>query len=237
MTGGRIDDERLMAYLDGELDPIDAGRVEQALATDADLARRLEAQRALRARLTAHYGPIAGEPVPERFRDMLERGVIPFAAPRAGRAPVWSFVAALAATLVLGLFIGRTLPSSAPFAIEGGAMVARGALAEALDTQLASAQPADAATRIGVTFASIDGRFCRTFERIELSGLACRTGEDWRLLMTGPGRQTPSGEYRQAGSGAILATAQEMMAGEPLDATAERRGRENGWRPAVSGSR
>jgi hypothetical protein len=43
-------------------------------------------------------------------------------------------------------------------------------------------------------------------------------------------RQTA--EYRQAGSAdaALLAEAQAMMAGDPLDAAAERRARDLGWR-------
>ena len=67
------------------------------------------------------------------------------------------------------------------------ARVAQGPLAAALDTQLASAQPADAATRIGLSFAAADGRLCRTFDSAALSGLACRGGEGWQLMMTAAG--------------------------------------------------
>lgn len=231
-----IDDDMLMAFVDGELDDVGRTRVERALAGDPDLQARLEVQQRLRARLAAHYGPTAEEDAPERFRAMLETNVVPFpaATPRAGR-PLWQTLTALAATLVLGLVIGRTLLAPAPdgpIAVEGGTMVARGELAAALDTQLASAQPRDAATRIGVTFARNDGRACRTFDSQAATGIACRNDSGWQVMMTAAGAGGPRADYRQAGSENLIIqqAAQEMMAGEPYDDAAERRARDSGWR-------
>jgi hypothetical protein len=223
-----IDDDLLMAFLDGELDEMTRVRVERALAADADLRARLDVQHRLRARLAAHYGPAIEEEVPARFRAMLDSNVVPFRRAR----PLWQTFAALAATLVLGLALGSRLPApGGPVGIEKGQMVAQGTLADALETQLASAQGPGAATRIGVTFADADGRLCRTFEG-EVSGLACRGDQGWQLMMTGAGAHGQREGYRQAASGdpRILAAAQEMMAGEPLDAAAERRARDRGWR-------
>ena len=230
-----IDDERLMAYLDGELDEIRRARVEQALAGDSELRERLETQRRLRERLAAHYGPVAEEPVPDRLRALLESNVLDLDAARPWRAQAWPWAAALAASLVLGLAIGRGLPQSGPVASEGGAIVARGDLAEALDTRLASAPEPAGPVRIGLTFARADGVLCRSFEGAELSGLACREDGNWRLVMTAPGAGPREGEYRQAGSGSLLVlqAVQEMMAGEPFDAESERRARDSGWRRAA----
>lgn len=234
----RIDDDILMAFVDGELDELGRARVEQAAAGDPELRRRLEAQQRLRARLAAHYGPIAEEEVPERFRSMLDSEVVDLSAARARRErPAWQGFAAIAATLVLGVFAGQMLPSGGgPVAVEDGALVARGALAEALDTQLASAPAPGDSTRIGVSFASADGRLCRTFETAPMAGLACRGDGGWRLVVTsaGPGGAPAAGGYRQAGSASalVLQAAQEMMAGEPFDAEAERRARASGWRTA-----
>lgn len=229
-----IDDEMLMAFVDGELDEIGRARVERALAADPALKARLEAQQRLRARLAAHYAPAVEEEVPERLRAMLETNVVDL--PRRAR-PLWQSAAALAATLLLGLAIGRTLlvpgaPASGPIAVEGGAMVARGTLAEALDGQLASAQAADAAIRIGVSFARGDGRLCRTFDSEAAAGVACRTDGGWQVMMTAAGSGGQRGEFRQAGSESLLVqqAAQEMMAGEPLDDRGERRARDSGWR-------
>ena len=227
----QIDEELLMALADGELDEVTRARVERAVAEDPALKARLDVQHRLRARLAAHYTPTVEEEVPERLRAMLETNVVHFAPARRAR-PMWQNIAALAATLVLGLALGRTLTAPGPIGVERGTMVAQGALADALETELASAQAPDAATRIGVTFTGADGRLCRTFEGAAASGLACRNGAGWQLMMTAAGSGGRQSEFRQAASGnpLVLQAAQEMMAGEPLDAAAERRARDSGWR-------
>jgi hypothetical protein len=232
-----ITDDRLMAYLDGELDAAARDEVEAALAADPALGSRLETQRKLRARLAAHYDPIAEEDVPARLRAMLEPRVVDLAAERARRArPIWQSAAAIAATLVLGIAIGHLSAGgdSGSVAIENGVMIARGPLADALDTRLASAPASDATTRIGVSFANTEGQLCRTFEEAALSGLACHGAEGWQVIVAAPGTRVQQTDYRQAGSGSalVLQAAQEMMAGEPFDADAERRARDAGWRPA-----
>jgi len=228
-----IDDALLMAYADGELDEVGRARVERAIAEDSGLRARLEQQQRLRATLAAHYGPTAEEEVPERLRSMLETNVVRFA-PRPTPLPLWRGVAALAASLMLGLALGRTLlaPAGGPVGIEHGTMVAEGALADALDVQLASAQPAGAPVRMGLSFAAADGRLCRTFDSAALSGLACRGESGWQLMMTAAGAGGPRGDYRQAASGnpLVAQAAQELMTGEAFDAAGERRARDAGWR-------
>jgi hypothetical protein len=233
-----IDDDTLMAYADGELDDIGRARVERAVAADPALRARLAQQQKLRATLAAFYGPTAEEEVPERFRAMLETNIVDFAGAKARRTrearPIWQSLAALAATLVLGLALGRTLlmPAAGPVGIDNGMMVAQGSLAAALDTQLASAQAPDAATRIGTSFAAADGRLCRTFDSAALAGVACRGEQGWQLIMTGAGSGGPRSDYRQAGSAnpLVAEAAQALMAGEAFDAAAERRARDSGWR-------
>lgn len=229
-----IDDDRLMAYLDNELDDAARAEVEAALAEQPPLRRQLEQQRALRETLRAHYDPVAEEMVPARLRALLEPEIVDLSAARARRnRPLWQTFTAIAASLLIGIVVGRTLPggAEAPIAVQGGALVAQGDLADALDDQLASAQTADAATRIGVSFARADGAYCRTFESNDLSGLACRDGDAWRMVMTAESSSARN-DYRQAGTGAarIAETAQELMAGEPLDAAGERQARDRAWR-------
>lgn len=235
-----IDDDMLMAFVDGELDEVNRARVERAMAEDPALKARLEQQRRLRATLAAHYGPVEEEEVPERFRALLETNVVAFPAPTPKPArPLWQTLTALAATLVLGLAIGRTLlapGASGPFAVQDGVMVARGELASALDTQLASAQAQDAPTRIGVSFTNADGRACRTFDSAAAAGVACRGDAGWQVMMTAAGAGRQQSDYRQAGSGNALVqqAAQTMMAGEPYDEAAERRARDSGWRSSAT---
>jgi plasmid stability protein len=236
-----IGDETLIAFADGELTGIRRAELERALAEDPELRSRLERQQRLRARIAGHYAPVEDEPVPDRLTAMLaasedhpaDDNVVDFAAAKQRRArPLWQSLTALAATLVLGLLAGQMLPGGegGPVAVESGRMVARGDLADALDRRLAGDQ--GGATRIGVSFAAADGRFCRTFDGAEMSGLACRGDAGWQLVATAPGTGAAGAEYRQASSGnaLVLGAAQEMMAGEPLDVAGERRARDSGWR-------
>lgn len=233
----RIDAETLIAFADGELDAGRAAEVERAVEADPELRRMLEVQQRLRSRIADRYAPVAKEAVPERLATLVTgaatvSNVVPLV-PRA-RAPrlvEWRPLAAAAATLVLGFVAGHQLQSGGggPVGLEGTAIVAQGDLAGALDGQLASSQPADAKTRIGVSFAASDGRFCRTFAAERLSGLACRGAAGWELVATAASNG-PGGEYRQAGSALINETAQQMMAGEPLDVAGEQRARQAGWR-------
>lgn len=230
-----ITDETLMAWVDGELDQIAARRIELALSGDSALRARVEDQKRLRERLARRYDAVADEPVPERFRAMLETNVVDLAGarPRARLRPLWVRAAAVAATFGVGFLSAELLTrSDAPGRFDGGSMIASGPLAEALEHQLAAAQPAGAATRIGVSFAAADGRLCRTFETTEAAGLACRGERAWELVTTARTGAGASGEYRQAASGSalVMQAAQEMMAGEAFDAEAERRARDAGWR-------
>lgn len=236
----RIDDEMLMAFVDGELGGPEREAVEHALRTDPTLRAKVEAQRHLRARLADHYGPVASEDVPEALLAMLgakpptpDTQVASLGAARAKRRLDlrWGGLGAIAATFVVGVLAGQLIPQgSGPFASRDGVLIARGSLANALETQLASGQQPDQPTRIGVTFADREGRFCRTFEAPEATGLACRDGGNWNVLVTTTPASGPRAEYRQAGSSLVLDAAQEMMADAPLDASAEKAAVQAGWK-------
>ena len=238
----RIDDEKLIAYADGELGPEERAAVERALEADPLLRDQLAAQQRLRSALAGHYGPVASEDVPDRLLAMLgaerpeETAVASLSDARERRrrssAPAWPQLGAMAAALALGLIAGQqmSMRGAGPIAVEDGMLTARGRLASALETQLASAQAPDAPVRIGITFADRQGRYCRSFEGAEASGLACRDGGDWRLVMTGPGKAAGAAEYRQAGSAFVLEAAQDLAAGAPLDPEAERAAVASGWK-------
>src|SRR3546814_15587197 len=67
----QIDDDRLMAYADGELDAAERQAVKQALAEDPGLRETLAEQQRLRATPSGHYGPVAAEAVPDRLLAVL----------------------------------------------------------------------------------------------------------------------------------------------------------------------
>jgi hypothetical protein len=239
-------DETVMAYVDGELDEATRTAVESAVATDADLAQRVARHRELRARLHSEFDPVLREPIPEQ---LLAAAKGASAKARTGniialtriRPSHWAWPqwGALAASFVVGVLIAPLLrhePTAGPLDIRAGKVLASGALAHALSEQLASNQIADAPVRVGVSFLSRDGDYCRTFvfrDKSAVTGLACRDGESWLLKVLETTRPTSgSGEYQPAASGlppAIEQSVEELIVGDPLDATAEAAAGGSGW--------
>lgn len=249
-------DEILMAYSDGELDAQSRAAVEAAMTADPDIARRVARHLALAARVRSGFDPVLREAVPHRLKEALGDASDPASA-RAGTAapgdiaiaraakrarskgvwawPQWSVVAA---SLVIGVMAGRLIESGQsqlPIAMDGSGVVARGALERALSTHLAGRLAGDAAVRIGTTFVSKSGDYCRTFVLSnEVAGLGCRTGGDWRLpviarLPTGP---ESSGPYRRAAGEmppAVMRAVEERIAGHALDAREEAAALQKGW--------
>ncbi len=238
-----FDEQTIMAYVDGECDAVTVKRIEKAVVTDTDLAEQIVKARTLRDRLAAHYAPVASEDIPDRLTALLTsaaahnvdtsftaRKANQDNAKRSGRGMGVVQWGAMAATLALGIVVGQyglSDVSDAPFAQDGGALVASGSLESALETQLASAQPGDSDFRIGLTFRAKTGAICRSFTGEAVSGIGCREGQQWQMVSTLPGGA--QSDYRQASSSAINAIAAEMMAEAPVDAQTERQLRETGW--------
>lgn len=230
-----FDHDTIMAYVDGELDLVTARRIEQAADGDTALAAQIAQQRALKARLTAHFDPALSEAVPERLARPLDVAVLPTARPpqRFG----WPTMAAMAASLALGLVVGPRIlaPDSAPVGIKDEVLVAQGPLADALDSQLASAQSRSGDVRIGLTFQDRQGAVCRSFDSAAVAGIACRQNDQWavRQAMTGAA-QSP---YRQAGAGDLAEVIDAMRAGDVADEATERAWQASGWSAPRTGQR
>jgi hypothetical protein len=244
-------DEILMAYADGELAEPQRSEVEAAVRADPALASIVDGHRALRRDVSAAFAGVLDEPVPARLqapRMGTSTGkVLSFEAARSARArtqsaaPVpkrtWPKWAALAATVVVGVLAGGVWLDGGKddggfvSADAGGRMTARGELAGALSRQLASEASPGSAVRIGVSFATRDGGYCRSFSVGAKAGLACRDGEAWRVPVL-TDTAAAAGEYRQAASApqAVLEAIDERIAGTTLDAAAERAARERGWK-------
>ena len=223
-----VDDAMLMAFADGELDPTTRKRVERAMADDPAIAERVAAFETLTGRVRGAFDPIALAPVPDGLVAMLKSNVVAIA-PKPATRPL-SAGLALAASLLLGIGLGTRLGthSDAPFAVRDGKVIATGALAHALDSQVASAS---GDIRILVTFRGPSG-YCRVFAAAVADGIACRNRDKWKLLQTRSASAAPASAYRQTSSpdAALMAAAQDMMIGAPLDATSEARARAAGWR-------
>ena len=250
----KLPDETVMAYVDDELDAESRARVEAAMAADPEVGAQLQAQIDLRARLRASYDPVLSEPVPERLLQALGQ---PPAAPSARIADLasvratkqerlqaprrWSLpqFAAIAASLIIGVLIGQRVlhsPRGDAFATRDGQLVASGLLDEALTQQLASNQSDTAPVHIGLTYRDDSGAFCRTFALTRDgtdAGIACRSGDAWRVETLTHAGPTDAATYRAAASelpDAIRRAVEANIRGEPLDAEAERAAQRSGWR-------
>ncbi len=247
----RFSEEVLMAYADNELDEKTRAAVEAAMATDPQIARHVAHHQRMRARLRSAFEPVIGQPVPARLleaargaaataRDPGRSNVIPLPrrGARGGSLPRWAALAASLAIGVLGGWLAFRIVGSGPITMRNGHMQARGLLAAALTTQLASRQSAAQPVQIGVSFRSKSGEYCRTFSMRApaIAGLACHAAQGWRLqVLTGtPEEGAATGGYRQAASpvaAPVVAAVNAEISGEPLDARAEAAARREGWTP------
>ena len=241
-----VEEEKFFAWLDGELSPDEAARVEFEVAASPELSRKAAEHRTMAAGLRDAFGSVEAQPVPDRLQAAAQAGsdtrVVDFAQARsvreARRAPsLWVQMTALAATLAVGVFAGNMLTGgvapapSSPIEAEAGRLVASADLEHALYAQLASA-PAESGPRIGLTFRDKTGAICRTFEDRAASGLACREGGDWRIrsLFQGPEAQTTDYRMASAGNPQLMEAVDASIDGEPFDAAQEKAAAERGWK-------
>lgn len=235
-----IPKETLMAYVDGELPPEEAARIEAEIAREPDSKAFVEKQFALRSALHEGLAEVLGAPVPERLitatkakpslRWRMAETLRNLGARRIAILSGIPAAAALATGLVIGVFVtgpaGNIVPAN-------GGLVARGALAAALSNQLAFNQQ-NAATKIGISFRDKQGHYCRTFTASETAGVACHGDGAWHiaaLTQSGPetGANAAYGTAASAMPEAIRGTVRGMIAGAPLDAAGERQARDQGW--------
>jgi hypothetical protein len=232
MADPHIDEAEIIAWVDGELDDAAAARVAQAVTADPVLGELAESHRQMKARFAKAFGPIAEMSVPVS----RPAPVISLAAARAERearaapppARRWAIPGAIAASLVVGMLMGHRIGGPAGLADRPDALALSAPIAQALDGQLAGqAGP----VRVALSFRDRAGAYCRSFTATNVAGVACHQGEGWRLRYASPGAPAGQGDYRMAGTDAAQAGAiAAMIAGNPLDADAERKARLAGWR-------
>ncbi|MDE2410629.1 MAG: hypothetical protein KGM18_02510 [Sphingomonadales bacterium] len=228
-----ISPEMLAAYADGELDELNAARVERALSDDPALAGQLEAMMSLKLTLAAHYDPILAQPLPDRLTAPITEAakVVDLSAVRAARQRWFERPAlrysggAIAAALALVLLV--TLNRGGEASDMAGPQ-----LAQALDSQASGVAGANG-TKVLLSFRDQAGTLCRGYSAGAASGIACHEGKGWKIRVKGGAGASEQGDYRQAGSAdaAIMAAAQDMAAGPALDADQEAQAIKAGWEP------
>jgi anti-sigma factor RsiW len=138
----KFSEETLMAYADNELDAQTRTAVEEAMATDPEVAKRVAQHKALRGKLRLAFDNVINEPTPQRLIDAArgvpavrrEGNVIPLRrkAPPPRAWPQW---ASIAASLVVGVIIGQAMlrgSGSDLVTSRGGQLLANSVLAHAL---------------------------------------------------------------------------------------------------------
>lgn len=238
------DDEILMRWIDGELSPEEGERIDAAAEANPDLAARLKAMRGLRAAAREAF-PVHVDPrdqalarligAADRVRpsplDGVRRALADAFAPR--RVALWGGLAT--AAFVCGLLLGPLLGGADEgLRIQTGGVLGDAGLVRVLDSRLAADGADDQGRAIGLTFRDSEGRWCRTFSarKAGLAGLACRQDNGWAMRALAP-MAASTGEVRTAGAETpevILSAVDATLGGETVDAAAEARARDNGWR-------
>jgi hypothetical protein len=132
-------------------------------------------------------------------------------------------VASLTVGAAIGGLLGWLNASDALTQYRDGRLLARGALARALDEQIAGHAPADADVRIGATYRTHEGSYCRTFTVTAtptLIGLACRVHSRWQVQTV----------LANGSAAAVLLELNRNLSGAPVAAAAEPELRAHDWR-------
>lgn len=228
-----MDHETLNAFVDGELPPQEMTRIAALLETEPEMKAYVLKQEKLRAAL--RFEEVMRAPPPARLLEAVEKAPVSWRwrlQGILGRHFVLRSVVPAGAALCAGLIIGITTGPGSDLTLSHGRMLARGDLAQALDTKLASSGYGGEGPRIGISFRDRAGKDCRTFASGSQAGLACRQEGDW--VVTTLVAQTPEagGAYRMAGSempDAVRQAVEASIQGAPFDAIAEAQARANGW--------
>lgn len=257
-------DDTLIAYADGVLDDATRRAIEHAMQRDASLQRRVARLRATRdvfmhaPRITSQSSPAPQAPQPRNGKVVhlaavrAQRVAVQQAA-RKARAPRWSWRvwAALGGALAAGLLAGRFAliywqpawlgePPPAPTTIisRNGMLVAQDQLDLALSRQMGGAAPSEGDVRVGLSFLSSQGGYCRTFTLVGLSqdlvGLACRASAEWRVpvLVQNMRPAPPMSAQRVAGTEmptAVLEAIDQRIVGGMMDTRAEQEALRRNW--------
>ncbi len=241
----KISDEQLMAYADGELDETMRSEIAAAIERDPALAERVRAHERTRVQVHAAFAPVVEEVIPERLIAAVNAspdrsGAVSDLRQARERKEQqtrrrWSFAdwGAIAASLLLGIIVGRTaFNSDSEMVVErNGSLIAAGALADALGSQLSSDEGEQ---RVALSFQSAEGAYCRAFvtgRNAPTAGLACRDGDHWAIRVLSETSEQQA-EYETAASalpGAVLAAIDRHILGEPLTIEEEKAAREEQW--------
>lgn len=256
-----VPDEEVFAFVDGELPPEAMARIEAAMATDPQLALRVETQRSLRRLLsganagatrqtlaptTAATPPPVSKPAEviafpggkAKAKDRVKAKTKDAAKPREPKAPRSGEAGrglpawvGLTACLVLGLVVGR-LAAPSPATLSGVDDPAPLAVGPLAQALNGQASGQGAGpVRISLSFRTASGVYCRAFQA---SSRSPQAGVACREADGWRVRAvSPAVDARGVQTPpAVLTVVNTMIAGPPLDAAGEARAKAAGWKPS-----
>jgi anti-sigma factor RsiW len=223
----KITEDLLIAYANGQADAATRVAIEAAMAADDALRARVEVHQRRLSRSAKRASASSGLAVkPAEIVDLAAvraRKTAPKAPPRPRRAWVqWSvLIACVAAGVILARGLGA-MDAGPLIGDRHGLLMAQGALAQALDQQIAGSGPSGQPVKIGISFRAVDKVYCRDFQVVRggLTGLACRGPDGWQVRLAG------ASGLASAVNSAVTAS----IEGSPLDAQAEAVAKAKGWR-------
>lgn len=211
-----IPDEKLSAFLDGELGPAEAAEIEAAAKADPALGSRLDALDAATRRFAAAIGAIDDAPAPASVEALLRPkpdNVVAFRKPKRD-APGWRAPAAIAASLLaivvaVGLF-GAQPGGGERMRVATGPVERTSPLHRALDrtpgaewTEIGKARVSPVAT-----FRIAGGAPCREFiateERRAVRAVACRDDRQWTIKIAAEEAAPGAGYQPASAAGAAI---------------------------------
>lgn len=253
----KFSDDLLIAYIQGELAEPARAAVERAMNADPVLAARIAQHRRESGERSAgrsHLFSVSnGHDGRHQQRSRSSDGakVVHLDAVRPGRTlppppppqaekpglrprhwlAIGAALVAGAAGGVLGWQELRPDPGLVMLEASDGVLVARGRLVEALGGQLASPGPTETGVRIGVTFVSKDGSYCRSFVVDTTAGLACRGDGRWTIPVLARPQAGTAWLDGNSLPPSVQAAINARIVGATLDPAAERAAQQRGWTP------
>lgn len=211
-----ISDEKLNAFIDGELSALEMSIVRDAIAKDDHIADRAEALAALNSQITASLSTIDAIPLSaglSQVKSQLEAGVHTEAADNVVSLPWWrktqaamTMPTAIAASVaaIFGFFLNSEMNTGA------AAMSDWSAISQALSHQPSGEMittSSGSSFEARLTFLNQEDEYCRQFyiktnNTPALQSIACRSDNGWQLRAAMP--TVEQGSYQTASNDRVL---------------------------------
>jgi hypothetical protein len=228
------DDDKLSAFLDGELPPEEMTALERDLAADPALASRLERLAGADQAFAKSVAAIDARPMPASVQALLagDSGrVIPFRKRSLPSILIEHRAIAAAIVCAAAVWSFSTLGRSAELPASNPVIIASSNLGRALDSA-ATGERRDVGGGVSVepqlTFASAGDSICRQYKLSSGGGaveaIACREDDAWRVKVASFGTAATNPDFQTAGaarSPALEAFIDATIVGAPLDRKTE----------------